>query len=52
MVTGEISKTLLFLPAEQGWVPSSISLSIAQPVLAVVFDFGFKNSLSSWERVR
>src|SRR5262249_33475722 len=39
-----------FLPAEQGWV--SIYISRAQPVLAVVFDFGFKNSPSRWERVR
>ena len=34
MAGGEISKTLLYLPAEQGWVPISISISFsfAQPV--------------------
>src|SRR5215510_12245658 len=50
MVSSGISRTLPFLPAEQGWV--SVSISRAQPVLAVVFDFGFKNSPSRWERVR
>src|SRR5215510_4659039 len=50
MVSSGISRTLPFLPAEQGWV--SIYISRAQPVLAVVFDFGFKNSPSRWERVR
>jgi hypothetical protein len=37
MAGGEISKTLPFLPAEQGWVPTSISISIAQPVLRCCF---------------
>src|SRR5215510_27657 len=49
MVTDEISNTLPFLPAEQGWVPSSISISIAQPVLGCrLFDWIQKFSLH-WE---
>ena len=50
MATGEISKTLPFLPAEQAWVP--IYISRAEPVLAVVFLIldSKKNSRSRWER--
>ena len=35
MTTGEISKALLYFPAEQGWVTSSLSISITQPVREV-----------------
>jgi hypothetical protein len=51
MASGEISKTLPAFPAEQGWVPSSISIALAQPVLAVgFFCFDSKNLLSRWEK--
>ena len=34
MMGGEISKVLSYVPAEQGWVPTAISISIAHPVRA------------------
>jgi hypothetical protein len=50
MAGGGISNS--FLSPSRTGLGVSIYISKAQPVLAVVFDFGFKNSLSRWERVR
>jgi len=49
MVSSGISRDASVSPSRTGLGVDL--LSKAQPVLAVVFDFGFKNSLSRWERV-
>jgi hypothetical protein len=47
MAGGEISKALSYLPAEQGWVPTSISISLAQPVRLVARAFSIFDSKKS-----